>query len=98
MSGKADSEVGCTTHLTIHFSRSVKINEVNDYGDKKGYARKRVRLANEQVSPNLKAEITTREKAPVGTDPYRPPVGTTPSDDVQLKIKSCNILPTGSAD
>jgi hypothetical protein len=60
--GEADSEVGCTSHLAIHFSRSVKINEVNDYGDKKGCARKRVKLANEQVSPNLKAEITTREK------------------------------------
>ena len=85
-------------HLTIQWSRNVKINEVNDYGGKKGCARKRVDLSNEQVSTNLKAEITTRVKAPVATDPYRPPVGTTLSYEVQLKIEGCNILPTGSAD
>jgi hypothetical protein len=90
--------VGCTTHLAMDLSCNVKTNDVDDYGDKKSYARKRVNLPNEQVSPNLKAEITTREKAPVGTDPYRPPVGTTPSNHVPLKIKSCKILPTGSAD
>jgi hypothetical protein len=35
-SRKADSEVGCTTHLAIHWIRYVKINEVKNYGDKKG--------------------------------------------------------------
>jgi hypothetical protein len=92
--------VECTTHLATYWSRTsnVKVNEVKSYRGKKGCARKRVNLPNGQVSPNLKAEITTREIAPVGTDPYRPPVGTTPSEHVQLKIKGCNILPTGSAD
>jgi len=90
--------VGCTAHLAIQSSRSVKADEVSDYGDKKSYTRKRVNLRNEQVSPNVNGKITTRERAPVGTDPYRPPVGATPSDHVQLKIKSCNILPTGRED
>ena len=89
--------MGCTTHLAIHLSLKVETNEVKNYGDKKGGARKRIDLPNRQVSLNLKAEKTRGEKAPVGTDPYRPPVGTTPSDDVQLEMKSCNILPTGSA-
>jgi hypothetical protein len=89
--------VGYTTHLAVHLRCVVKINEVKNYGDKKGSARKRIDLPNRQVSPTLKAEITTREEAPVGTDPYRPPVGTMPSHNVQLKIKSCNILPTGNA-
>jgi len=40
MCEEADSEVECPTHLTIHWSRSVKTNEVKNYGDKKGCARK----------------------------------------------------------
>jgi Tfp pilus assembly protein PilX len=60
--GEADSEVGCTTHLAIQWSRYAKINKVKNYGDKKGCARKRVKLPNGQVSPILKAEIATREK------------------------------------
>ena len=35
-SREASSEVGCTTHLAIHWIRNVKINEVKNYGDKKG--------------------------------------------------------------
>lgn len=42
--GEADSEVGCTTHLAIHWSRYVKINEVKNYGDKKGCACRRINL------------------------------------------------------
>jgi hypothetical protein len=95
---EADSEAERTTHLAVYWSRNAKTNDVKNYGDKKGCARKRVNLPSKRVSSNLKAEITTREKTPVGTNPYRPPVRTTPPDDVQLKIKSCNILPTGSAD
>jgi hypothetical protein len=33
--------------------------------------------------------------APVITDPYRPPVGATPSDDIQLEVKSRQVFPTG---
>jgi hypothetical protein len=89
--------VGCT-HLAINLCRNAKANEVKDYGDKKGSTRKRVDLPNSQVSTNLNAGITTRAFWRVGTDPYRPAVGTTPKDDVQLKIKSCDIFPTGRAD
>jgi Tfp pilus assembly protein PilX len=61
--GEADSEVGCTTHLAIRWSRNAKANEVKNYGDKKGSSRKRVDLPNGQVSPNLKTEITARKSA-----------------------------------
>lgn len=54
--GEADSEVGYATHLAIHLNRNMKTNEVKNYGDKKGRARKRVDLPSGQVSPNLKAE------------------------------------------
>jgi hypothetical protein len=40
MRQEADSEMGCTTHLTIHWTRNVKTNEVKNYGEKKGCARK----------------------------------------------------------
>jgi hypothetical protein len=36
--------------------------------------------------------------APVVTDPYRPPVGVPPSDDIELVVNSHKILPTRSED
>jgi hypothetical protein len=33
---------------------------------------------------------------PAVTDPCRPSVGTTPSDDVELVVKCCEVLPTVS--
>lgn len=50
----ADSEVGCTTHLAIHWNCNMKTDKVKNYGDKKGRARKRVDLPNGKVSPNSK--------------------------------------------
>ena len=31
---------------------------------------------------------------PANTDPYGPPVGAVPSDDIQLIVEGCEILPT----
>jgi len=61
--GVADLEVGCTAHLAIYLSRNVETNEVKNYGDKEGCARKRVNLPNGQVSPSLQAGLTTGEKS-----------------------------------
>ena len=38
----------------------------------------------------------TQKKFHINTDPYRPPVGATPSDDVPLVVKSTDELPAGS--
>jgi hypothetical protein len=38
----------------------------------------------------------TQKEFHINTDPYRPPVGATPSDDVPLIVKSTEELPAGS--
>ena len=45
--------MGCSTHLAINLSRNIKINEVQNYGEKKSGAREGVDLSSGQVSPNL---------------------------------------------
>jgi hypothetical protein len=62
----------------------IKINKVRDYGQKGGDARKGVNLPKGKSIQLSDGE----KKAPVVTDPNRPPVGTTPSEDIQFVLES----------
>jgi len=86
------------THLTIRWGRYVESNQVPDHNQERGEARKRIKLLKEQISSRVTRRKRERcpMKAPETTDPYRPPVGLTSSDDAPLVIKRSEELPSGN--
>jgi hypothetical protein len=79
--------VGHGTYLTVDWSRDIKPDNVEDYGHKGGYPRKDINLTRVIQS---EASTVVCKRNPKGglitTDPYRPTVGATPSDDTPFKV------------
>jgi len=87
-------DVGRGAHLTVYRARSVKADHVHDHCQKCGHACQRVDLKQEKYQFKSLQWVPSTEKE--DTDPYRPPVGTTPSDDTPFVIEGSNKLPAGN--
>jgi hypothetical protein len=75
--------------MTIYLGRYVHGNHVDDHDHKSGKTCKGIHLRKEKISlfSSLAGEHIT-------TDPYRPPVGLTSSDDTPLEVKSGEEFPS----
>jgi hypothetical protein len=87
--------VGYGTHLTVYWACSIKADHVENYGQKGGQARNEMNLGQVRFDPQLRGgrRRNQREKA---TNPYRPSVGATPSEDIPLIVKVGEELPARS--
>jgi len=86
--------VGCGAHLTVYRASSVKADHIHDHCQKCGHACQGVNLKQENYQFESLRWVTPTEKE--DTDPYRPPVGTTPSDDTPFVIEGSDKLPAGN--
>jgi hypothetical protein len=88
--------VKLATHMALNadWSRRSSKNQVKQYGPKGGDTGKGVDLPKRLVQG---CRVGGEErKNTADTDPYRPPIRTAPSDDIDLIAKGCEELPTES--
>ena len=94
--GWDDVNVVLATYLAVNWSHSINEDQGQDYGYKGGNAGKGVDLPKLLFSPRLQGGRVRAQKQLADTDPYRPTIRTTPSDDIGLIGKGCEELPARS--
>jgi hypothetical protein len=83
-----------TTHLTVQRSGGVEFNDVKYYGHKGRHTCEGINLPKWLIKLRA-AQVggPGPKNAPAVTDPYRPRIGATPSDDIELVVKGHEELP-----
>jgi hypothetical protein len=91
--------------MAERWAGKVEVDEGQDRYHEGGDARKGVNLpkGQEEISriqsgAHFQARQQCPGKVPINTDPYRPPVAYTSSDDIPLVVKSSDELPSGVMD
>ena len=82
-----------TTYLAIEFCTRVHTDHGKYGTQESGQTRNGIDLPRGEIKSELWVEQQDRI---VNTNPYRPVVGSTPSDDLPLKVKSDEVLPARS--
>ena len=85
------ADIDQSTHLTIYWGRNVHSDKEKNDAQKSGETREGVNLPNvhqhKDAAPQIEASIVT--------DPYRPPVGETASNNPPFIVKGSEVLPAG---
>ena len=82
-----------TTHLTVQRRGGVEFNDVKYYGHKGRHTCEGINLPKWRIKLRVQVEGPGPKNAPAVTDPYRPRIGASPSDDIERVVKGHEELP-----